>query len=105
MMVDGKAVHHALAGVGILLILGGIAVVVQYCTGCSGTAAERALNAVEVAEWTLPYSHALDACRENARQSGSWKVYEACERAETRKVCNQRPGLKASWKRCQEVME
>lgn len=79
------------------------AVVSGWLAGCSSPA-QRTLTAVEIAEVTLPYQYALDVCRENARAAKSWAVYEACEKAESRRVCNERPQLKAAWKRCAEVL-
>jgi hypothetical protein len=105
-MINGRAVQHAVAGVGILVLLGAVAVVVQYCTGCANPA-DKALNAVEVAEWTLPYQFALDACKDEAKKrprAQQWEAYQQCEDRETYKVCEKRPSLKGSWKRCAEVM-
>lgn len=79
--------------------------VITHAWGCSTPA--RVLNAVEEAEYTLPYSFALDACRDEARKkprAQQWEAYQTCEDLETRKLCERNPRMKAAWKRCLEVM-
>lgn len=103
MMVDGKAVQHALAGVGVLVLLGGVAMVVQYCTGCA--AAPRVLNSVEIAEWTLPYGAELDLCREEAKKlprPQRWDAYLKCEDVATMKTCARLPmSARVQWRQCE----
>ncbi len=88
----------------LLAIALGLAAVLMH--GCANPA-EKAMSAVEIAEWTLPYQFALDACKDEAKKRPApqrWEAYQTCEDRETLKVCERRPSLKGSWKRCAEVM-
>lgn len=101
--MNGDALRDALRAVIVLAFLAALVTLLMHSAGCSSPA-QRTLTAVEIAEVTLPYQYALDVCRENARLAKSWPVYEACEKAESRRVCNEHPQLKAAWKRCSEVL-
>lgn len=91
--------------IAILLFLLAAFFVITHLWGCATPTS--ALNAVEVAEWTLPYQYALDACKDEAKKKPrpqQWEAYQQCEDRETLKVCERRPSLKGSWKRCAEVL-
>lgn len=102
-MMQGTAIRDSVCAVLLLLAVALGVTMCMHSAGCSSPA-QRTLTAVEIAEVTLPYQYALDVCRENARAAKSWAVYEACEKAESRRVCNERPQLKGAWKRCAEVL-
>lgn len=105
-MIRSDLAEHIWRFVGFVLFLTAVFAVMAHCTGCANPA-EKALTAVEVAEWTLPYQFALDACRDEAKKKPrpqQWEAYQTCEDEETRKICERNPRMKAAWKRCLEVM-
>lgn len=102
-VVRGSWVNDTIAAV---LCLGLLIAIALHLAGCVPPP-EKVMNAVEVAEWTLPYQYALDACKDEAKKKPrpqQWEAYQQCEDRETLKVCEKRPSLKGSWKRCMEVM-
>ncbi len=96
--MSGRAVGESLAAI---LVLTLIAVLVARCLGGCAT-----LSPTEQADITIQtgmYAMALDHCREQGRISGKFVVYEACEKAESRRICQERAYLQQTWKRCAEV--
>ena len=98
-----RAIRESLAAVGLLL---GLLYLVAHCSGCAQTSADKARAlavATEHAAITVAYGLSLDQCKAVGKASGSFAVFEACERAETRKLCTERPPLRSAWVRCADV--
>lgn len=92
--------------VAVLVVLAVALMVITHCTGCAA-APVRTLNAVEIGQETLPYSHELDVCREETKKlpkAERFDAYIECEKIETRRICERKPNLKAHWARCREVL-
>lgn len=68
--------------------------------GCGGTSA---VVKAENAAIASAYGLSLDQCKAVGKASGSFAVFEACERAETRRLCVAEPKLRTAWVRCAEV--
>lgn len=64
--MNGRSIGHALAGVGLIVLLGGIAFVVQYCaTGCAIWQHDEARSAAEMGCVERYREQAqIEACRE-----------------------------------------
>lgn len=73
--------------------------VVSQCMGCGPSDQVRAANAQQVAAYDLELVH----CKEQGKASGSFAVFEACERGVSRRLCLDRPELRTIWPRCKEV--
>jgi hypothetical protein len=76
--VNGRAIHHALAGLGMLLVIAGLAFIVGHCSGCA--LFERAAPAVD----TAGYAAALGDCRAKGKAAKSYEVYEECAKSADR---------------------
>lgn len=81
------------------------AVLLIVLVGCT-SAPVRALNAVEIAEWTLPYGAELDVCRVEAKRlprEDRFASYVTCEEAATKKTCARlSASARAHWSQCEE---
>lgn len=62
-----------------------------------------AATTAEHAAVATAYGLSLDQCKAAGKASGSFAVFEACERTESRKLCTERPQLRTAWPRCAEV--
>lgn len=102
-----RAVHVRETVAAVLMLLVGLAIIGK-CTGCAPVQA-KALTAVQVAEWTLPYRAELAACIDDVKAKGLPKdqrfdAYVECETEATKKTCARASASqRAAWKQCQEV--
>lgn len=90
-----EGVRQFFAGFGLLLLVLWIASQLR-CTPAAVQAEHAAV--------TKDYGLSLDHCRAAGKDAGSFAVFEACERAESRKLCTGRPALRTAWVRCAEVL-
>lgn len=74
--------------------------VLVHCTGCNHAPALSPQRILENAG----YDQALRDCKVTGKASGSFAVYDACERAESRKVCLAHPELRGLWDQCAAVL-
>ncbi len=90
---------HAQLVVEAVLFLVAVVGLVYLVSGCDPADQARVENAAAVAQYDL----ALVECKEKARAAKDFAVYEACERAVTRKLCEDSEPLRREWKACAEV--
>lgn len=89
------------------IALGAVAAVVLHCTGCTPserqTAEQAAVKAAQAAV-NVGYDVELVECKRRGKESGSFAVFDACERAASRRLCVEHPELREPWGRCKEVL-
>jgi hypothetical protein len=76
--MTGRNIRDSLSGVGMLLVIAGLAFVVGHCSGCA--LFQRAAPAVD----TAGYAAALGDCRAKGKAAKSYEVYEACAKSADR---------------------
>lgn len=81
-----------------LLFLFAAGCIVGHVCGCT-SAEVRA----EHAAINLGYDEVLVRCKSMGKDAGAFAVFEACERAASRKLCAEHVELRPTWKRCAEV--
>lgn len=83
-----------------LLFVAVVMAALGQCTGCKHAPPldpnQLAVNA--------GYDADLVRCKETGKASGSFAVYEACERSASRRVCLEHPEIRSHWPRCVEVL-
>lgn len=96
-----------LSGLGILVVCGGLALIVQQC-GCSSPKVDpKAVSAVENGAAVAQYDQLLGKCQEEAEklpQQDRFAGYIRCEKALSASLCRESPELRATWTRCAEVL-
>lgn len=100
--MNGRAIHHSLSGVGLLLVFGGLVVIVQQC-GCSPKATQAVENSAAVAQ----YDQLLAKCQTEAAKlpyGDRFAGYIRCEQALSRQLCAESQELRNTWARCKEVL-
>jgi len=101
--MNGTAIRDAVCAVLVLLAVAMGVTMCMHSTGCA--APPRVLNAVEIAEWTLPYGAELDLCREEAKKlprPQRWDAYLKCEDVATQKTCAKLPmSSRVQWRQCE----
>ena len=70
---------------------------------CSGCKHAPPLSPIQLAV-NAGYDAELVRCKETGKASGSFAVYEACERAASRRICLEHPEIRPHWARCAEVL-
>ena len=97
--MNGRWVEEVVVTVVLMTIF---AIAVGCCvtglTGCAGASQKAEYAAIATA-----YGLSLDRCKATGKASGSFAVFEACEKAEARRLCNERPQLRTAWARCADV--
>lgn len=82
------------------LFLFGLGCLVGHLCGCTADEQLRVEHAAKVAG----YDQILLACKEEGKASGSFAVFEACERSASRRLCFEHPEIQDKWARCKEVL-
>jgi hypothetical protein len=102
--VNGRDIHHALSGLGLLLVIAGLVLFVQLC-GCKPE--PKTVQNVENGAAVAQYDQLLAKCQEGAAklpQPEQFPAYIQCEKALSRQLCLESPELQATWTRCNEVL-